>query len=69
MENLEDDVCSGCSLIDLAKSFDTVYHNILFKKCKLYGLRGKVFNFLRSNLENRKQYVYYNKSLTDTRIV
>ena len=69
MENLEDDVGSGCSLIDLAKSFDTVYHNNLFKKREQYGLRVKVVNFLRSNLQNRKQFVCYNNSLTDTRTV
>ena len=66
MENLEDDVGSGCSLIDLAKSFDTVDHIILLEKCELYGLRGSL---LRSNLENRKQYVCYNNSLSDTRTV
>ena len=43
-----------------------VDHIILLEKCELYGLRGSL---LRSNLENRKQYVCYNNSLSDTRTV
>ena len=55
VENLEDNVGSVCTLIDLAKAFDAVNHKILLEKCELYGLRGKVVYFLRSYLENRIQ--------------
>ena len=42
---------------DLFKAFDIIDHDILLHKLDHYGLRGVVNDWLRSYLNNRKQYV------------
>ena len=46
--------------IDLKKAFDTIDHNLLLRKLHFYGVRGIVFTWLESYLQDRQQYVYYN---------
>lgn len=55
----------GAIFLDLMKAFDTVDHELLLKKCEVYGLRGKSLNFLRSFLSNRYQYVQLNDSSSE----
>ena len=43
--------------IDLQKALNTVNHEILLVKIDLYGIRGLAYSWLKSFLENRKQYV------------
>ena len=45
--------------IDLSRAFDTISHDILLNKLYKYGIRGFVWNRVKSYLLNKKQYVSY----------
>ena len=47
--------------LDFRKAFNTVNHQILLKKMYKYGIRGVVYDWFKSYLSNRKQYVNINK--------
>ena len=54
---------------DLFKAFDTVNHNILLEKLKAYGIQSENPKWFRSYLSNRKQFISYDDSKTEMKIV
>jgi len=55
--------CSDFSIgvfIDFCKAFDTINHDILFRKLEHYGIRGVPLKWFKNYLSNRYQYVYFN---------
>ena len=47
-------------LIDFSKAFDMVEHETLLHKLKHYGIRGKAWDWIKSYLSNREQFVTIN---------
>ena len=43
--------------VDFQKAFDTVNHSILIKKLDYFGIGGKIKEWLKSYLSNRKHFV------------
>ena len=51
--------------INLKKAFDTIDHNILLRKLYHYGVRGITYDWVKSYLKNRKQFVQYDDVTSD----
>ena len=52
---LEEKEVGFCILLDFAKAFDTVNHEILLQKLEYYGIRGTAHKWFKSYLTERKQ--------------
>ena len=63
-----DDIVLGIYL-DLQKAFDTVNHDILLSKMYNYGIRGSVYNWFHSYLNNRRQYTTIGNCSSDIKVV
>ena len=60
----------GCGIfIDLKKALDTVNHKILISKLDHYGIRGNTLKWFESYLTDRKQYVFYNGTSSETKSI
>lgn len=59
-ENLESNKHTIGIFLDLTKAFDVLDHKILIKKLNYYGFKGLPLKWLKSYLENRKQFTIVN---------
>jgi hypothetical protein len=59
VDNIENQLCTIGVFIDLSKAFDTIDHNLLLKKLKIYGVRGNALKLLESYINDRYQFVSY----------
>ena len=65
-QNWNDKLYTSCTFIDFSCAFDSIDHNILFKKLKLYGFDDISIKFMSSYLESRRQYTIVNGSKSET---
>ena len=68
-EALDSSEFAICILIDFRKAFDTVEHNILLQKLYHYGIRGNALQWFNSYLSNIYQYVNYNNTSSDMKLI
>ena len=57
LEDIDKQKKSCGIFLDLSKAFDCIAHNILYKKCHKYGLRGTCLDWIESFLSDRYQCV------------
>ena len=43
--------------MDFKKAFDSINHDILLRKLHFYGFHGKIYQWIKSYLSNRSQYI------------
>jgi len=55
--------------LDFSKAFDTISHEILLHKLYQYGIRGIPLEWFKSYLKNRKQFVNYKGTNSDTQMI
>ena len=67
--NMDSGLYTGMILIDLQKAFDTVDHEILLKKLNAVGADDAVVSWFRSYLEDRKQFVDINGTMSSPEFV
>ena len=48
--------------MDVQKAFDTILHQRLLSKVHAYGIKGKIYEWIRNFLLNRRQRVFLNNS-------
>ena len=52
------EICLSAYL-DISKAFDTINHDVMWKKRHYYGIRGNALAWFNSYLLHRRQYVCY----------
>ena len=54
LDNLDKNKYTCAILLDIKKAFDSLDHKILLNKLNYYRFQGKIWNSMKSFLENRK---------------
>lgn len=67
LNNFERSLLTLGVFVDFSKAFDAINHSLLLQKLDHYGIRGVSHDLLKSNLQNRIQYVEVNKELSEPR--
>ena len=57
IKNLQLGETTVCLFLDLSKAFDTLMHDVIFKKLEQYGIRGSCLKWMQSYLSNRRMRV------------
>lgn len=60
--NLKNKSCTRCAFIDFSRAFDSVSHSKLLIKLTAYGIKGKLFEVIKSFLYDRLQCVVVNNA-------
>lgn len=63
--NMDNGLLNGVLFLDLKKAFDTVDHEVLLQKLKLYGVDTLSLKWFQSYLTGRKQRTHVNDALSD----
>ena len=69
MKSIDEGCVTLGVFLDFQKAFDTINHNILFKKLSHYGIRGHALKWLESYLSDRMQFVKYKESSSESRYI
>ena len=62
---MDNGLLNGVLFLDIKKAFDTVDHEILLQKLKLYGVDPRSLKWFQSYLTSRKHRTYVNGALSD----
>ena len=65
-KNLNDKHSSALILLDFAKAFDSVNHDILLRKMELMGIKNLELKWFESYLTNRLQFIKLGEHISDS---
>ena len=69
VKSLNQDETGFCILLDFAKAFDTVNHEILLDKLQYYGIRGTALKWFQSYLNDRLQCTEIGNTQSDLKYI
>ena len=68
-ERWNEKMYSGCIFVDFSKAFETVDHEILLNKLKLYGFGTKSLSFLKHYITTRTQVTTIGEFTSESKVV